>query len=206
MFRGFNLRSSSIRRTGWKCRPRPHLRLRVARRLPVHRRGTSAERDRRGRTGAAATQGKVARQGLLRPEAEAAVAAVPASRRPRRQRQRRGDSRHDRTLRPALAADGTRRPPEPRAGRRRGGRRSPRRVRMLNQLHTTSELPLDAIVIGRGGGSTEDLWAFNEEVVATRSSSRWCRSCRPSGTRSTSRSPIWSPITAPRRRRRRSRR
>ncbi|WP_439623818.1 exodeoxyribonuclease VII large subunit [Gemmata sp.] len=39
-------------------------------------------------------------------------------------------------------------------------------VRMLNHFHTTRELPLHAIVIGRGGGSTEDLWAFNEEVVA----------------------------------------
>ena len=37
---------------------------------------------------------------------------------------------------------------------------------MLNHFHTTRELPLDAIVIGRGGGSAEDLWAFNEEVVA----------------------------------------
>ncbi len=39
-------------------------------------------------------------------------------------------------------------------------------LRMLNHFHTTRELPLHAIVIGRGGGSTEDLWAFNEEVVA----------------------------------------
>jgi exodeoxyribonuclease VII large subunit len=39
-------------------------------------------------------------------------------------------------------------------------------VRLLNRLHATGELPLDAIVLGRGGGSTEDLWAFNEEVVA----------------------------------------
>lgn len=39
-------------------------------------------------------------------------------------------------------------------------------LRMLNHFHTTRELPLHAIVIGRGGGSAEDLWAFNEEVVA----------------------------------------
>jgi exodeoxyribonuclease VII large subunit len=39
-------------------------------------------------------------------------------------------------------------------------------VRMLNRLHAADQLPLDAIVIGRGGGSAEDLWAFNEETVA----------------------------------------
>lgn len=39
-------------------------------------------------------------------------------------------------------------------------------IRMLNHLHKQKELPLDAIVIGRGGGSIEDLWAFNEEIVA----------------------------------------
>jgi exodeoxyribonuclease VII large subunit len=39
-------------------------------------------------------------------------------------------------------------------------------VRLLNRLHTAGQLPLDAIILGRGGGSTEDLWAFNEEPVA----------------------------------------
>lgn len=39
-------------------------------------------------------------------------------------------------------------------------------VKLLNWLHATGKLPIDTIVLGRGGGSTEDLWAFNEEVVA----------------------------------------
>lgn len=39
-------------------------------------------------------------------------------------------------------------------------------LKQLNWLHRNNKLTFDAIVLGRGGGSAEDLWAFNEEVVA----------------------------------------
>jgi exodeoxyribonuclease VII large subunit len=39
-------------------------------------------------------------------------------------------------------------------------------VKQLNWLHRNERLRFDAIVLGRGGGSAEDLWAFNEVEVA----------------------------------------
>lgn len=37
---------------------------------------------------------------------------------------------------------------------------------IVNGIHALEALGVDAMIVGRGGGSIEDLWAFNEEVVA----------------------------------------
>ena len=39
-------------------------------------------------------------------------------------------------------------------------------VRRLNKLHAAGAVSIDVMIVGRGGGSLEDLWAFNEEPVA----------------------------------------
>lgn len=37
---------------------------------------------------------------------------------------------------------------------------------IINGIHAMEHYKVDTIIVGRGGGSMEDLWAFNEEAVA----------------------------------------
>ncbi len=44
------------------------------------------------------------------------------------------------------------------------GEQAPQSI--VNGIHALEALGVDVMIVGRGGGSIEDLWAFNEEIVA----------------------------------------
>ena len=72
-------------------------------------------------------------------------------------------------------------------------------IQRLGQWQRRGE-QLDVMVVARGGGSDEDLAAFNDERLARASSPARCRSSRRLATRPTSRCRTSSPTCAPRRR------
>jgi len=40
------------------------------------------------------------------------------------------------------------------------------KISISNNINLASETDIDLLIVGRGGGSIEDLWCFNEEIVA----------------------------------------